>query len=422
MKISMEKFQKIIYSFYIIFILITILFDNEIKKEINIFFLIVFTIILIIKSMDEWKSFILISLISYFNYSIVYYYYLSNLNTEFYSSLKSDNVMILGLEILTFFIANLNFFYKKKREENIKKLEVINKNKIISMLIIIFLIIIWIKGYSPPNIGQERGEISPMYEYSIILFIIYKKYSYSKKIWRYSIFILYFLFISKDLIYGGRITSIQLILVFFILYLSEKYKLKQILPYLVIIFFIFSFCGIFRGNKEWEYNIIRDITIQKIKTGFVLDTAVSAYFTSLTFLKIKFIISLEERIWHLKNLFLAIFLGGSRVRNSELALISYKYYPHSYGGIFPYHLYYYFSWLGCVISAKIYAFILIKIAKFKNYGKYLLIYIVVSIFRSYLYSPLALIRGSLIFSVIYLLFFGLSLILLYFRNKILKKY
>ncbi|WP_204716997.1 hypothetical protein, partial [Fusobacterium mortiferum] len=110
-----------------------------------------------------------------------------------------------------------------------------------------------------------------MYEYSIILFIIYKKYSYSKKIWKYSIFILYFLFISKDLIYGGRITSIQLILAFFILYLSEKYKLKQILPYLVIIFFIFSFCGIFRGNKEWEYNIIRDITIQKIKTGFVLD-------------------------------------------------------------------------------------------------------------------------------------------------------
>ena len=153
------------------------------------------------------------------------------MNIEFYSSLKKDNSMSIGLNILLLFVCVFYYFIKKiiKNNKELKNeilLQKKYKSIIIFFIIVILLLYIWNIGYISPMLGEERGIIKPIYEYSIILFILLSFYSGGNKKLIHIVNFLFLIYIIKDLKYGGRIASIQLIICYFLIFLSWKIEIK----------------------------------------------------------------------------------------------------------------------------------------------------------------------------------------------------
>ena len=82
-----------------------------------------------------------------------------------------------------------------------------------------------------------------------------------------------------------------------------------------------------------------------METGFVNDTSYSAYYTSLTFLKVKEFVGVQTQLYLLFQFILYIFLG-SKIVDSNLAVYTRQYYVHYYGGVLPLYMYFYLGILG----------------------------------------------------------------------------
>ena len=102
--------------------------------------------------------------------------------------------------------------------------------------------------------------------------------------------------------------------------------------------------------------------------------------------------------------------------------ISKEHYQHSNGGILPLYLYFYLGWMSIPITAVIISKYLNLISKleekrFKKYHVLIFSYIFVTAPRWILYSPNQLIRGVLLFSMVFLFLLLLEI----FLEKILSK-
>lgn len=96
------------------------------------------------------------------------------------------------------------------------------------------------------------------------------------------------------------------------------------------------------------------------KKHLALYTAYSSYHTSLTFLDTLNFTGWEKRLDLFMRWVLSMFLGN-RVPDSQLSSYTHQFFAHYWGGILPYYMYFYLSYLGLLLMACYCGFIFRKV-------------------------------------------------------------
>ena len=188
---------------------------------------------LTIKYRNSWELLIIFVFMFYYNYSIVMAEFVLNIN-DFFTSYASSIEARCCLNIILFYMVLLCMFSPRKKDSLFDK----NKyyvtkcqNDVIVFFIIILLCLILIFSYSRPE-ANERGETSPLYEYSIIFFII--GYYYASNKYKKVLSVLLFVFVLQNFVFGGRVTGVQLLIVWFLINYAYKAVLHP------------------RGQRSWQ--------------------------------------------------------------------------------------------------------------------------------------------------------------------------
>ena len=283
----------------------------------------------------------------------------------------------------------------------------------------------WMRGLQGESILKSltysSGDIekSSLYEYALIILFLLLKYSGKKKIRLFIFFVCSFLYIVKDLLFGGRIECIMLILMIYILFLKEKISFKS--------FLLFGFLGIYilKVIEQVRYNIM------VVVNGNILDilnpfstSEQSSYLSS----NAGDVFWAGERLLHLMKegyltnsarleagvkFFMAPFISIGKL--GELGNIStYKrdIYTTGGGGLVSSFFYTFYSYFGVIV----FSFFISKILSLKTKKEYVSVYqifILITLPRWFAYYPIQLIKMDLI-----------AVLFVYILNKIdyLSKY
>lgn len=371
------------------------------------------SILLVFVSKKNWCLLIISLFILYSNYSICFSSYINILESSFFTSYANTITSFVSIGMLLLFIAIFTFLLSFIKEDTMNdKVDVFNNNKYNLLLcigLIAVLMIIFVYGFKRPNNSGERGTESSLYEYSIILLLIGYYYSGKSNILKFIFSFLLFCFSIKNFIYGGRIIGIQLLSLFFLLFITKYINKKTIvisIPILIIGCFLMIIIGEQRANLNLSFETLINILKKTSNNWFTLDTAYSAYFTSMTFVETAKIVGYSERLKLFFKFILSMIFGGSLIKDSSLPNYTRQYFEHWYGGVLPFYAYFYIGYLGIIIITIYISTILKKLLtniKNKDFNKLALIYISATIPRWYLYSPSNIFRGILLLCLCYYL-------------------
>lgn len=409
---NINIFPKILGLIGILLFFIGIIFDYPLQNIISIYVLFL-SICLAWISRKNSLFLVLFIIITYANYSIVFSeYVVIKSNTLFtkYANTKVSRegiyVLLLFWSIIVLLLDNIKSF-SASLYNNYWQDDVISPLSSMYVLIIdVILLLILLYGYKRPTVFGERGAPSTFYEYSIILFILCYYFGGKNNINKYITTFILLLFAAQNFIFGGRITGIQLILVCYFMNIEDKYSLKRILPLFIIFFLLFHIIGIYRGNWLRSSFSFTDILHLMRENLFTLDTSYSSFHTSMTFMLYKNKVDLNVRLSVFINFIKSIFFGHYSSSKGNLSTITRQYYVHYNGGILPFYFYFYLGWFGVFLIA------IYMVGLFNKFScildgesglkKCLCLYLVISTFRWYLYSPIQITRGILIFIICFL--------------------
>lgn len=103
------------------------------------------------------------------------------------------------------------------------------------------------------DMGAGKEEVLHCMNMELFFFAAFI-FSGNKKKYNNLLIIYIIIFVFKDLLYGGRISSVQIILAYFILFLRYKrYRLSSICIFFVAGYFFFSIYGAFCGNVGRDF-------------------------------------------------------------------------------------------------------------------------------------------------------------------------
>lgn len=375
---------------------------------INVLFL---SLYLVYSTRKNILLFLIFCVIMYANYSIIisnyiledYFYY----RTIFVRYFSADIIKIEGLKVLFLFMIFLVVFIKTKDLTSTDSINFIRKENLNIKLLIIFLffsMLISIFAFGRPESFGERGAPSALYEYSVVLLMFILYHSGRIKIIFYLIILFFGFIILQNVIYGGRVTAIQLILIFIFMIYYNKLNYKLLLFSLLPIFILMVIVGIQRANLNLIFGIF-EILFTYFKTRYMTwDTAYSAYHTSLAILNTEEYISVMVRLKYFLNFMIQQFLGSSFYKTQQFHLLASEYFPNYGGCILPHYFHFMLGIPGVIFSSylvSLYCNILINIKENSRELKLLIaIYISVTSFRWYLYSPFQLIRGVFLIAIL----------------------
>ena len=199
----------------------------------------------------------------------------------------------------------------------------------------------------------------------------------------------------------------------------EKINWKNISIAFIFVVIVFTIFGLYGDYKDFGYDLSTLNSSVVIKTfsdrKFSLDTAISSYWTGLTYIEISNIIPFSQRILNFIEYITIYAIKGTSSSYVQLYDFSRRYYVHYYGGYISSYFYYWFGWSGIFIIG-LYIGKLMNLAgrlnkDFSDFSKLLTVYFISTLPRWYLYYPVTLFRGMLIFIVFYFVFnYGLDII------------
>lgn len=357
--------------------------------------------------------FIVFLLFGYCNYSFFIGNFVSPESAFDYSFDKNNELLIISSKV-TFLFQSCLFLFLRKKPSKRKPLTV-NRSALISTnmenkgnatlaLILLALIVgIWFLFYRF-SFGS-RSNYSPIYEYSVILFIFAFYFSGNTKALRFATLFLALFYVIFDFLGGNRSTGIQIMLVTALSCFYEKLTWKRILLAAFLAMLLINTVALFRSGGSFSLSNISfsGIVSQFIESKFVSDTASWSYYTSNVFLYARLHFTAGQLLVQFVQFIASQFVVGSVGRSvTDIAL---DYHYHYYGGVLPIYLYYYLGYSGVVLIALLcakYLNVIIDFNPSKKDWKYIFaIYIISTSFRWYLYSPNQLIRGTILLFVVY---------------------
>lgn len=402
----------VIIKILLIVILIIYVNLNSITESSNIFeayLTLLVSVFLLFKGRKNLVLVVMFFFIFYSNYSIILGEYIigGDLSSPFQ---EVKNIYYYGVSIRTIllFMVIITLFYDGKLVDYSKQKLIPKDNYIIFYSIIMFLVYILIFEVQRGNLQIYSVRITPLYEYSKILFLFAYYFSGKSIVRKIIFFIFSCLFILQDFYYGGRITSLQLLILLITVAYPEKLTFNKIIIFGFIGIFLNSLVGAYRGSFSFEnINPIRLLNAI-FHSYFVFDTPVFAYYASMTHIAASEIAKISIRVESFSTFILSVFTGSDDIKGNVSALVSRDYFFNLGGGIYPTHFYFWLGWGGVICSALILILIINRIGNANNDFEKLLYFAVVFIVpRWYLYSPITLFRGALLFVTILFLFFNI---------------
>ena len=382
----------------IISIMIAALNDNGITSAIASLYLLIINLYAVIKSRKQWTMLIVFSLILWFNYSFLIVNYILPVKS-FYTSFADDSAIYVSLNIVLIFNSILILLFNFNQDNVIHFSDCGKRNDLIASFFFLICTAIFINAIIQISVG-DRSNTTSIYEYCVVFFLFGFYYS-QKSFFRIPLIILSLLFILIDLLGGNRIVAMELMLCLFIVFLEKKAKIRHLIIFVPVAILVFTIVGMIRGNNT---SINLSLTFDKLlKDRFALDTSYSAYFTSITYVKVADLISFNERIGFLLRYILYIFVGSS-VGNFDISAFTRTFYAHSYGGVLPFYGYFYLGFFGVVLCSLYVAFISNYINKRTSKGGLALllsVFFAISVPRWYLYSPSQITRSFVFIIILY---------------------
>ena len=123
---------------------------------------------------------------------------------------------------------------------------------IICVVLAILCIVFGVTGeniFESGGYAQGDSERSSLYEYGIIFVALSLIYSKSR-VQRDIIYVLCAIFMIKDLMYGGRISSIELILAIFMLRYLNSFSFAKVMAFVTLGYIFFQFWGYYRSGMS----------------------------------------------------------------------------------------------------------------------------------------------------------------------------
>lgn len=396
-------------------IILSIVIDNPTQIRLALFYLLALNVLLVFINRKCIYTLIVSLFLLWFNYSIFFANYIYRVDV-FFTSWAYSEAAVAGYKIILTFTTVLCVFVKSDslvvNEENREdeKPHLLNDDQpgyaVFGYCYLLLLLLLLIFGFSRPSVSGERGSPSTFYEYSTIVFIVGFYFFKWDKVYKCFSSILLAMFALQNMFYGGRVTALQLLLLLFIVvYDGKKIPWSRLLPLFIVIFAAFSLIGTMRANARFTLANLVQSFLKSVQGGYVLDTAYSAYYTSLTFVEVEKFVDVKQRLIMFGSFSLSMFLGGSIVKNSNLAIFTQQYYKHYNGGVLPFFGQFYLGGVGVFLTGLLVSFYMNKMkhANSKTDGliRCALIYITISTPRWYLYSPSSLVRGVFLLAVVY---------------------
>lgn len=367
---------------------------------------------LFLKNKDNPLLLLINLFILYFNYSICMGEYIAhNLvieNNDLYSK-AFGNLYQKGLFLL--FLFDVVRFYFMKNKIEYKKIER-KPNNIIYFILLSSIIYIGIFQIDRSMSFTYEVKISTLYEYSYLFFILLLYYQDDSKSKKVITHLMAFVFIIQDVIFGGRITSIQIILAFAIMEYTHLLKIKYIIAPFFIFQILFMAVGVYRATYTFDSSLGALIDIASTNL-FVLDTAVYAYFSSIGHLYATTFVDAGMRFSSLFAFLFSLVLGGSvgsslNIDTSLAAVtdLSSDYHWNAGGGVMFSYYYFWLGYFGVVLFSTSTFFIVKKIFNSEHtLSSIICVCITVAVARWYLYNPTAFYRGPfIIFPILFLIF------------------
>lgn len=409
----------IYYVVKVLIIATTVILSIVVKESTQIkwalFYLLALNVYLVVINRKCIYALIIFLFLLWSNYSIYfanYIYGVENLFTGWaYSevAVSGYKVVLIFTTVLCILVRNGSAIQNDERQKsgNPKLLDNCQQGYIIfGYCYLILLTLLLIFGFKRPSESGERSDPSTFYEYSTIVFIVGFYFFGWNRVYKFCSLFLLVLFALQNLLYGGRVTALQLfLLLFIVVYDGKKVPWGKLLPVLVIALAVFTLVGTMRANLEFTIKNLARSFLKSLNDGYVLDTAYSSYYTSLTFVKVESFVDVKQRLYMFYLFMLSMFLGGSIVKGSNLALFTRQFYTHYYGGVLPFFGQFYLGELGIVLLGFLVSFYINKMkninSKTSGITRCVSLYITITMPRWYLYSPSQLIRGVFLLIIIY---------------------
>lgn len=382
--------------------------DGSLNAVISLFLLSI-NICSLIRVRENYYLLIIFACILYSNYSICMANYILNFES-FFLGFKGFYLSIQGLNLLFVFNVLLDLIIPNIKNNNNDILPVVENNKynvLIEIILTAILIYILIFCFTRPDIEGVRGSPNQLYEYSIIFIIMAFYYSGKNKFWQGIFIVISLLFALQNFMYGGRVTGLQILICLFLcLYVNKVSNIFIVILASIGAFIMFGI-GMFRTSVSFSSEVFNAVLSSLKQHYFILDTAYSSYYTSLTFLDLLNNVDMSDRLHLFFKWALSMFLGGSMVVDSNLAVYSRQYYTHYFGGVLPFFAFFYLGYFGIfllMIYIKSIFYMISKNIENNAVFKIVAIYLTVTTFRWYLYSPSQLFRGVLLLLIVFFSF------------------
>jgi hypothetical protein len=364
-----------------------------------------FSIILMYKGRKNIPVFLMAFFITYCNYSIVIGEYLvgGHLGVPM-TQVKIVEVYGETIRMLLLFISIVTMLYKSNKV-TFSDFKLIPKDNIflfyslLAALIVTFLFGLDRSG----EMNSYSVRITPLYEYSILLFVFAYYFSGKSKLRRRILIIFSIIFIFSDFYYGGRITSLQIIFFFLVTMFLDKVNTKAIFVYGLMGILINRVIGAYRQSFSMDLKLITNTMSSVFENFFVFDTPVYAYYGSATHTAASNLISNSEQFQSLLSFLSSIFVGSWNEIGNVTKYVGEHYFYNVGGGLIPTHFYFWLGWIGVILISLIIVYLTNKIGKVKSdFKKLCLVTFIITVPRWFLYSPLNLFRPLFFITVLYI--------------------
>ncbi len=318
--------------------------------------------------------------------------------------------------ILYFFLLLIWFFMRWdiQREE---KLIGYQNNIFLFYIFATIALLLAIFGKSGDNIFDAGGyatganSSSSLNEYFFIPLVISIIFSNNKKTRQIIIYIISAFYALKNLLYGGRIEIVMVILCIFAWQFYNRFSIKQIIIYSTLGFYFFIVIGNLRDNplilfsNEWTKIFSVSFTSNN---SIVMSQEGDVFYATNRWIGMinKDIILPPERIESFIYFIASIFVPFSYL--PDIAnLSSYKsdVYPVGGGGLIFGPFYVYFSYFGVIFIAYLISYIISNIGNFRNnlFLKLYCLFVFITLPRWFAYSAIVLFKLCIYGTIITLL-------------------
>ncbi|MGJ9383954.1 hypothetical protein [Salipaludibacillus sp. CF4.18] len=399
----------IIIKIFIAFIGLTLLLINLAYENVSSFvsvYAVLIIILLIIKSRNSQPL-----LLFYFfllSYSILpVFFFLFENTISAYPSFQTYHHFSRTLNYQFLFILTIYFFSKNNYNPDFKKLIDFkirdNLFLFIISILLIWFIILWGKtgtnifsagGYGQTSASGLGG--TAIWEYSFLFFIVAFYFSGLKSIRTKVVFFTAISFMFKDLALGGRVATLQLIILIFILYYENSNRTAKLIGYVTIGFFAMVLFGELRGNLHLT---IGDI-LSKFGDPYRFLSNQGEVFYSGTLIveltRVEFV-DLSFRIKSFIGNVISIFFPSKfTFEEAQVPWIASRNLGGMGGGGMISSYFYFWGGAIAVIAIGAYVSLLLNNAyRTKNiYVKFYIIMVIVTVSRWYSYSPITLFKST----------------------------